>query len=170
MPLVVEDGTGLANSNAYISLDDAEAYYLETIGSAWLPDDEVKDAAIIRAARYLDGMRFKGVRTRKREQAMDWPRYAATDCDGTVIPSNEVPVEIARANALLAFFEAATPGGLDPNVTLTQLAKREKVDVIEVEYRDTQATAENNRPIITGAMDLIKCLTISGSQRFIQRA
>ena len=171
MALTVEDGTGLSASDAYISLADAEDYYLEYEGVAWdaTASDTLKEASIRRAARYLDGMRWKGERTAKRSQAMDWPRYGATDCDGTLIPSNEVPVEIERANALLAFYELANPGGLDPTVTLGTLAKREKVDVIEVEYRDQAATVQSSRPVVTSAQDLIACLVLGNGYGFLKR-
>ena len=170
MALTVEDGTGLADADAYISLADAEAYYLDFNGTAWTGDDADKEAAIRRGARYLDGLRWKGVRTQKRAQALAWPRYGATDCDGTLIPSGEVPIEVEQANALLAFYELANPGSLDPTVTIATLAKREKVDVIEVEYRGSAPTVQNSRPVVTAAMDLIRCLTLGGGQGFLKRA
>jgi hypothetical protein len=172
MALTVEDGTGLTDSDAYISLADAEAYYLEYEGAAWDVDssDTLKEAAIRRAARYLDGMRWKGERTSKRAQSMDWPRFGATDCDGTLIPSDEVPVEVERANALLAFYELANPGALDPTVTIGTLAKREKVDVIEVEYRGQAATVDSVRPVVTAAQDMISCLVLGGAGTFLKRA
>jgi len=172
MALTVEDGTGLTDSDAYISLADAEAYYLDYQGAAWdsTSSDTLKNSAIRRAARYLDGMRWKGRRTHERAQSMDWPRYGATDCDGSTIPSNEVPIEVARANALLAFYELANPGGLDPTVTISTLAKREKVDVIEVEYRGVAPTVQSSRPVVTAAMDLIQCLTLAGGTTFLKRA
>ena len=101
---------------------------------------------------------------------MAWPRAGAADCDGTIITTDVVPVEVVRANALLSFYELTNPSGLDPNVTLSALAKREKIDVIEVEYRDTQTSAQSVRPIITGAMDQIKCFVKSSGTEFLKRA
>jgi len=161
---------GSASADAYVSLVDAEAYYLAYNGAAWPGTDIDKEAAIRRATRYLDGLRWKGVKASGREQALEWPRFGAYDCDGYVIPSDAVPVEVVNACSLLAFYELANPGGLDPNVTLTQIAKREKVDVIEVEYNGAPATAQNVRPVVTGAMDLIRCLTMGGGQGFLERA
>lgn len=172
MALTVEDGSNVADADAYISLADAEDYYLEYQGAAWdaTISDTLKEAAIRRAARYLNAMWWKGERTHKRNQAMAWPRYGATDCDGTLIPQGVVPVEIVNANALLAFYEAANPNALDPTVTLNAIARREKVDVIEVEYRGQAATVENARPVVTAAQDQIRCLILGGRGGFLRRA
>lgn len=171
MTLTVEDGSNVTNADAYISLADAEAYYLDYQGSAWDTDisDDLKEAAIRRAARYLDALHWKGERTHKREQSLAWPRYGATDCDGTLIPSGVVPVEVVNANALLAFYEASNVNALDPTVTLATIAKREKVDVIEVEYRGQAASAESQRPVVTAAQDQIRCLVRGGSTSFLMR-
>jgi len=170
--LIIEDGSNVTDSNCYISLADAEAYYLDYMGSAWdaASSDDFKDSAILRAARYLDALRWKGIRANGRSQSMAWPRAGVADCDGTIITTDVVPIEVVRANALFAFYELTAPSGLDPNVTLSTLAKREKVDVIEVEYRDTPTNAQSVRPIITGAMDQIKCLVRSGNTEFLKRA
>jgi hypothetical protein len=172
MALVVEDGSNVADADSYISLADAEAYYLTYQGVAWdaTISDDLKEAAIRRAARYLDAIWWKGERTNKREQAMAWPRYGATDCDGTLIASGVVPVEVVNANALLAFYEADNPNALDPTVTLNAIARREKVDVIEVEYRDGPVTAESARPVVTAAQDQIRCLILGGRPGFLRRA
>lgn len=172
MALTVEDGSNVTDADAYISLADAEAYYLAQYGVAWDASisDDLKEAAIRRAARYLDGLRWKGVKTNRRSQSLAWPRYGVYDCDGNLVPSDEIPVEVVRANALLAYYEAANPGALDPNVSLLSLARREKVDVIEVEYRDSPATVENSRPVITGAMDLIRCFVKGGNSSFLERS
>ena len=170
MALTVEDGSNVTGADAYVSLADADAYYLAYNGVAWPGTDIEKESAIRRATRYLDGIRWKGIKASGRSQPLEWPRFGVYDCDGYVVPSDEVPVEVVDACSLLSFYEAANPGGLDPNVTLTQIAKREKVDVIEVEYNGAAVTAQNVRPVITGAMDLIKCLTLTGGQRFLERA
>lgn len=170
MALIVEDGSNVTDADAYISLVDAEAYYLAYNGAAWAGDDEDKEAAIRRATRYLDNLKWKGQRVNGRAQSLDWPRYAVTDCDGSRIPASEIPIEVQRANALLAFYEKDVPNGLNPNVNLMTLAKREKVDVIEIEYRDTAGTVNNAKPVVTSAMDMIGCLTLSGNTRFLERA
>ena len=168
--LIVEDGTGLSNSNCYVSLADADQYHLDYEILAWNGSDDDKNSAILRAARYMDTLRWKGERAHKRAQAMDWPRYGATDCDGTLIPSDEVPVEVVRANIILAFYELNNQDGLSPEVTLAQVVEREKVDVIEVEYRGQAVSVDSARPFITGAMDEIRCLLLGGSGSFLKRA
>lgn len=170
MALIVEDGTGLANADAFISLADAESYYLSQYGVAWSGDNGAKEAAIRRATRYLDGLMWIGSRLNGRDQSLSWPRTGVIDCDGDEVDSDSVPVEVVDSNALLAFFELTNPDGLSPAVTLSQIAKREKVDVIEVEYKDTAATAESSRPVLTAVTDMLRCFLANNRAKFLKRA
>lgn len=101
MPLVVEDGTGLAAADAYISVADADTYFLASANSTWaaatIPDKEV---AIVKATRYMEkrfGTKWKG-QIASSEQALGWPRRYVYDERGTEL-ANQVPVQIARACA-----------------------------------------------------------------------
>jgi hypothetical protein len=110
MALIVEDGTGLANSEAYISIADATAYLAARgSGDAWdLIDD--KEAALRKGADYMTQMyrpRWRGYRA-SSAQAMDWPRAEVPmiDVDG-YYANTIVPNEIKYANALLALKTAS---------------------------------------------------------------
>ncbi len=74
------------------------------------------------------GLKWKGARTTDT-QALSWPRYDVC-ANGFDVDSDVVPVAVQRACAEMALKAAA--GELAPDVG--RLAKREKVDVIEVEY------------------------------------
>jgi hypothetical protein len=150
VPLVVEDGTGLADADSYISLDDADTYHAGRSSAAdWagLSDPE-KEAALRDATDYMVQayrLDWKGTRL-TTTQALDWPRaeveradYAFSPGNGlTTIsgdyyyPSDEVPIEVQRACASLAL--KASAGELLPD--LGQRVKREKVGPIDTEYAD----------------------------------
>jgi hypothetical protein len=162
--MVVEDGTGLANANSYGS--DAEAFaYHEARGNAgWAapssPSADAHLSALIRATSYIDGRygtRFPGTRLNGRDQALQWPREDAVDEDGFEVEDDEVPAEVKRATFEAALRELASPGSLNPDVTMTDRVKREKVDVIEVEYSQS-TSAEDSIPIINVIEDILATL------------
>jgi hypothetical protein len=102
MALIVEDGTGRKDAEAYISVADADAYRTAFGDSTWAAWDAAnaaqKEAALRRGAQYLDGKhRFKGVKTHSG-QALSFPRTGVLDADGREIASDTVPKEVARAN------------------------------------------------------------------------
>jgi len=70
MALVVEDGTGKANSNAYGLVADAQAYYDE-MGYT----DTATAATVIRGARTLDALKVNSLKGAKvsAAQSMIWP-------------------------------------------------------------------------------------------------
>lgn len=111
--LTVETGTGSSSSNCYISYADANAYFLARGIDAWAAATQTdREEAIIRGAQYLENtyrLRWKGSRT-TRDQALAWPRMASvsgygsvtsflTDQDGWYINQDEVPAQVAKANA-----------------------------------------------------------------------
>ena len=145
--LIVEDGTGLPNAEAYASVATADEYFAKRGFTSWttITDDE-KEQALRRAADYMQQvyrMRWKGTRV-KADQGLDWPRIYVVREDYYVTnaaipdsitgefyyPSDEVPKEVINANIELAF--KAASGDLSPD--LTQKVIREKVDVLEVQY------------------------------------
>lgn len=95
MALIVEDGTGMPDAEAYISVADAAAYLASrgdtSFGELAAPAQEaaLRQAADYMAAAY--GPKWCGKRMADT-QALDWPR---TGFDG-------VPVVVARMNAELA--------------------------------------------------------------------
>lgn len=147
MALITENGTGMATAESYISVSDADTYFAGRGITLWATLLEAeKEQALRRATDYLlqvYRLRWKGSRV-NGTQALDWPRsfverddYEFAGLNGTTqiggrfyFPSDEVPVEVARACAEMAF--KAASGELAPD--LARATVREKVDVIEVEY------------------------------------
>lgn len=106
MSLIVENGTGLANANGYISEADADAYHVDYGNpAAWSgATTAVKEDAIRLATQYLDavyGRRWLGYRNLST-QALAWPRTNVTDYDGYVLSSSVLPIKLVQAAAVLA--------------------------------------------------------------------
>lgn len=141
MPLVVEDGTGLANAEAYISVADATTYHAARGNAAWAGfSDSLKEQLLRKATEYMQQMyrtRWLSYRT-TNTQALDWPRAEVPLYDAprgygafsSYVPNNIVPVEVQRACAELALI--ANDGALAP--VQDRVTVSEKVGPIEVQY------------------------------------
>lgn len=149
MALVIEDGSGKSDAESFISVEDADTYFSNRGNATWAALNTAQKEQNLRKATDYIGQtyrqRWKGVRVTS-EQALDWPRaYVVRDdidyvsgagyvlIDGFYYyPSDEVPQAVKTACAELAY--RASAAELAPD--LEQLVKREKIDVIEVEYAD----------------------------------
>lgn len=144
MALIVEDGTGRADAESYISVADADTYHAARGATAWAGySTSDKEAALRRATEYMVQfyrLRWAGYRYTST-QALDWPRAEVPIVDApsgygsfsAVYATNVVPVAVQRACAELALRSA---GGttLAPDVAAQK--KRTKVGPIETEYAD----------------------------------
>lgn len=82
MTLTVEDGTGVADADAYASIATVDAYATARALTAWTGADAVKEAAIREATVYLDtSYAWKGV-IESDAQALAWPREGVLDREG----------------------------------------------------------------------------------------
>lgn len=110
MSLTVEDGTGLADADAYCAAADVTAYWAkrnDTIFST--TDTPVQEAAVVVATQFIDaqwGDRFSGRRL-VEGQALEWPRDCVKTIEGWKIEG--VPKEIVRAVAELAKLALSGP-------------------------------------------------------------
>jgi hypothetical protein len=154
MALTVEDGTGLANADAYISIAYADAYHLNMGNTAWVALSG-KEEAIRRATAILNGYSWQG-RKVKSDQALDFPRSGLVDGDGYAISSSIVPSGIEKACAEFALREAVSPNSMRPDFVATKAEKRVKVDVLEIEYANPAMTAAGAMPVVTIIGSLIK--------------
>jgi hypothetical protein len=158
MALIVEDGTGLANAESYISVVDASAYHTARGNSAWaaLASDALREQALRKATDYIEQvyrLSWKGRRVTDT-QALSWPRYEVCREDGySYYASDAVPTEVKNACAELAL--KASADTLAPD--LEQAVVREKIGPIETEYdknspQFTQYRAVNNllAPLLNG--------------------
>ncbi len=140
MAFVVEDGTGLSNSNGYISDTFFTEYHTDRGRDLNDPDTAAAwtvaqiNAATVVASDFIDSkFFFVGLRL-LATQSMEWPRTNAFYNDGRI--ASGVPVEIEECVAELALKQlsgeiAPDPEYSDTNTPVTQL--RQKVGPIEEE-------------------------------------
>jgi hypothetical protein len=153
MTLVVEDGTGKANAESYVSVADCAAYATKRALSFPGTDVPNSEAALRLATAFIDNTyraRFTGYRTYRRAQALEWPRVGAYvyipnnssdmayaggyDPAYDYIGQNEIPVEIINATCEAAIREFTTPGTLSPDLDRGNAVKRLKAGSVEIEY------------------------------------
>jgi hypothetical protein len=106
MALIVEDGTGKTDADAYEDIAFVTAWidaYGDSTAWAALAVDAQEDA-IRTATRHLDLTYlelWKG-RRRTRDQSLAWPRMNVTDEDDYVVDDDVVPIQVQNAMAYLA--------------------------------------------------------------------
>lgn len=133
--LLVEDGSCVRNANCYVSLDYADSYMESTGKSSWssLTDDE-KKSNLINATRYIDRtyskLGWKGFKKYRRNQPLCFPRVELYDKDGYEVEG--IPEELKQAVCEAAYI--AITSDLFTVVDAAGTVKKQKVDVLEVEY------------------------------------
>lgn len=157
MALVIEDGNGRADAESYISVADCDAYHLARGNAVWTGEVAVKEAALREATAFVEdcyrGL-WRGVRS-KWEQALAWPRFDVIDQDGFHLASNQVPALVKDAVCEAAL--RAIQADLTPDLERGGQIKRQKVDVIETEYKD-DAPAGKTYPEIESKLS---CLLVN---------
>jgi hypothetical protein len=148
--MIVEDGTVVDNANSYVTVAAANAYHSDRGNAAWTGTDAVKEAALIKATDYIEqkyNQRWIGYLT-EVNQPLSWPR--AIRQPNTLYNdylTGVVPEKLKQAVCILAL-EALSS---DLNPVQDRAVKREKVDVIEVEYMDN-ALSGKSRPAVDGLL------------------
>lgn len=147
MAFVVEDGTGRADATAYASVAAVDEYFDNTGGNTvWTAlTIEQKEDNIVKASQYIGRrfpMQFLGY-SKRREQALLWPRMGVVTYDGWSIPSSEVPVELVKATAEYAVI-AAEKGSLLSSETTNQTGRPLTGDSIKVGPVAVKKTYNNN--------------------------
>ncbi len=174
---MIDTGPGTSSANSYASVALADAY-MASIGRAdWAGIDTLKEAALIRATQYIDGKfrrSWSGQKLNGRDQALDWPRTGAVDCDGYQI-GNDIPPEIIKAVCEAALRELTDPFSLSPDVVEGTQKTLVGVDSIRWETNTAKIGADAMRPVLTVVDDILSsliCSGLSGSSQtsFIQRA
>lgn len=187
MTLVIEDGTGLANAQSYVSAADARIY--ANLRGITLPaDDATLEPFLIQACDYLEAQRnrYQGVKA-TATQALQFPRIALNNynqlgyendyyygcndyqcgpigitIDGCSVGINYIPPMLISAQIQLAI-SVSQGVDLQPNRT-GSFVKSEKVGVIEVVYSEIIGTSVE--PLLTAVDNLLQPLYKNGSSSF----
>lgn len=180
MAFTVEDGTGLTDSNAYVSVEFVDGYHSDRGNTKWTGSTGLKQSAIIRATEYIDkrfGRKFRGFRDH-REQALEWPRldaysdagYDYTGIDAVPRALQKATAEYALRALLLGELAPDAPSMVPPQnnasgsetetdvVTGEITRKKEVVGPIEeeTEYRTTGQTLASlgqTREMVSGLVN-----------------
>jgi hypothetical protein len=133
MALIIEDGTVVSNANSYVTLAEARTY--AAARGVNLPADDVAlEALLIKAMDYLEAQRarYQGSKTEPGVQVLQWPRTGVVLDSSYELPENVIPRELKYAQSQMAM---SLHAGFDPLSDKDGSAvKRQKVDVLEVEY------------------------------------
>jgi hypothetical protein len=177
MPLVVEDGTGVAGADSYAALTAIDAYWAarpnNPLSAVWAAeeDEENKNGAAREATAYLDatwGAYYRGAR-KDYVQGREWPRVGPTICgqvqpltdiNGVTLP--DLPPQLIAAEAELSARALTAPLATDIDAGARVKSKTEKVGPIEetTDYFDAGETAPKTSygivhdllsPILNGA-------------------
>jgi len=150
MGLIVEDGTGLSNSESYASVAEADAYHAARGNTDWDAVDD-KEAALRKATEHMlqtYTLRWSGYRA-KSTQALDWPRSQAerknvlmgSAVEGIVYyESTVVPMEVKRACMELAVraASAALTADLDREVASESVSGAVSVTYVQGSRRQVK--------------------------------
>jgi hypothetical protein len=148
MAFIAEDGTGLANANSLISVEDADTYFSDRGNTEWdALTTASKQAALIKATDYLNAKAFIGY-NKTNTQSLKFPRelesyysiYSGVDI-------SEMPAPILNAVCELAL--AATDSELYSDVTTSGNVKSESksldgVGSKTVEYMPVSSVSASN--------------------------
>ena len=132
MALIVEDGSIVPGANSYVSVVEIRAY-CEGRGISLPTEDSEVEVMAVQAFDYIESFRsrYKGKPTTSNQRT-SWPRKCVVvECYS--VPDNEIPWQLKEAQC------QATGEALDTDLMPNSSAavKREKVDVLEVEYQDS---------------------------------
>ena len=172
MPIIVELGSIVAGAESYVTVAEADTYHANRSNTAWTGADAVKEAALGRAAAYLDGhyrARWKGIRVHPVTQPMEWPRIGCVIVEDSgslwhtghdagyggplCVPSDTIPQRLKDAQCELAL--RALSGELAVDGENNILSK--KVDVLETSYMAGSVKGQKQYQIVDQLLsDLIR--------------
>lgn len=158
MPLIVETGSASALSESYVSTSEVDTYHANRGNTTWATITTAeKEEACRRSIDYMQQVyahRWHGYK-KTTTQALDWPRQEVPQSDvyGVVYYSETaIPQILKNAQCELAW--KAAQGELSPD--LGQKVKREKIDVIEIEYEQGATQYVRYRAIDNMLSSLLK--------------
>ena len=162
MTLTVETGTMPPGANSYASVADCNDYQFARGSEDWPPAPEggddpnvaQKEAALVRATDYLNGLAWKGKKA-SGGRVMAWPRIEVEDADGYVVPADSVPLNVVYACCYLAGLVYA---GTDVQPVLERGGRiqSEKVSTLETSFFEDAA----NRDVFSALADLLNGLAL----------
>lgn len=163
--MAFDASVGGADSNSYVTLAAAEAYFLGRLSdSAWDEADEAtRESALIMATARLDAETFVGspVTTTQRLQ---WPRYSAYDRNGNQYVTTAIPGLIQDATCELALALLDDSDLLGAGSGLSEFAN------LRLGSLDVTPRAGPSGVLPTNVLRLLAPLRVGGFQNRVVRA
>ena len=155
MALIIEDGTGVAGANSYITIANIRIYATAR-GVTLDADDAIVETQVFQAMDYLEAQRsrYQGDKT-DATNPLQWPRCGVyIDC--VAIDDDVIPQELIDAESQLVM---DIEGGLilyaNTNAGEQQVIK-EKVDVLETTYSEARSTSSSaNIPSVDRLLEVL---------------
>lgn len=164
LTLTIEDGSGVANANAYCSVAFVTDYADTIESKVWSNNKSRQIVAIINATRYVD-MKYRGKlpgTINQSTQSLLWPRASYVDGAGNTIPAGTIPTALknAVAQAAIHYLEA----GLDLNAEVGNKVKSSSVTVGPVSESISywEPKSEKAYPLVDGFMATLFGVQTSG--------
>lgn len=153
MALVVEDGTGIAGANTYLSVAELRAFAVDRGVTLPAQDSDVA-TLLVKACDYLELKSYIGVRA-SDSQGLSWPRLE------TVYTG--IPAKLKTAQSLLAI--EAQNGDLSSAVRPNPYVQT-KIDVVYIKYASTNDVASGMRFYAVDSL-LDGLLSVSGGRPLV---
>ena len=148
MTAAIDATLGGSASNSYVTLAEADAYASSQPWEAQWNEftEDQRTIALYQGVRWLETLLWVGIRCdpskndEDEPQALSWPRHDAV-CDGIKATCASIPRRIKDAQIELAFQFALNPAAIIPIAPIPGPAegvyvKRQKLDVLEIEYEE----------------------------------
>lgn len=156
LTFTVEDGTGLAAANSYLSVNDLKDYWtLRGVALADTYSDTVLQVALVKATDYVERrfLKWRGQRY-STTQALSWPRVYAYDSDGNL--QSGVPVYMQNAIAEYAYRALTTVLMPDPTADTSGLqVTHTKIGPIEQDFQPGAVKVLKDYPAADRLLDKI---------------
>ena len=163
MPLIVEDGTGVAGANTYINAADAVAR-AAVLGFNF-PNESDAETPLIRAAIYLEGKRLEYQGTKYISgQPLQWPRDPVY-IDNELQQPSVIPQLLIDAQVYIASVDYS--GG---NLFATSSGSATTKSVGDVSVTKTNAGELDNTAVMGFANDMLKPLMKSANYGLLEFA
>ena len=135
MTLTIEDGTGVAGADSFVTVAECEAFAAAYFGHSLTGSPADKEAALRRAFVVMSGLPWKsGV----------WPTFCGT-----------IPDAVKNAQHVIARVEFQSPGSLSPVFDKSKAKTLTQVGSIQWTPKGGANTFEAARPIVAMAMDFL---------------
>jgi len=132
-------------TDVYISVADADTYWSERNNTTWsAADTATKEKALREATQYIDGT-YDFIGFQNTNNLLAFPRNAVIietgNFSGVSYDDATIPPQVEDACAELAL--EGLSARLNPSLERGGAIKKEKVDVLEVEYADFAPSAKS---------------------------